>query len=457
MTIKNYDSILTSGRNKLQEIFENYMEEINFMTETNQLNINNAEEQMLKFLKMIKKFLTILTGDLFSNYTVENNDKKIYKNGEKYKLSKKNAQINILTLLGKMEIERDYYFSYAKREGFGITDELFEIKKGHHMTNGVTETITYAAQKDGSFKEASDSIEKYLDLKINPTTIQKISKEVGEVVFKNDIRESEDIKNNEEYYKQNLYHEKAEKLYVFADGSMICMTGKNNWKEIKLGLVVKGNKVTNINMDNMQISEREYVSYLGNKDEFKKLLYTSALKAGYNNGTKVICIGDGAQWIRNMFEELFPNCITILDYYHFEENVGKYAKYVFKNDEVAAKKWINNIIELSFNNKSEDIVKEIKKIEYKNEDKPSDVPNLLNYISERKDQILYGHFREKNYIIGSGAIESGNKLVLQRRLKQSGMHWNTNGAQYIAALRTKYKSNLWNRVIYNIENLYKTS
>ena len=40
----------------------------------------------------------------------------------------------------------------------------------------------------------------------------------------------------------------------------------------------------------------------------------------------------------------------------------------------------------------------------------------------------------------SGAIESGNKLVLQRRLKQAGMHWSSDGAQYIAALRTKYKS-----------------
>lgn len=434
------------------------MSEIEFMAETDQLNINSAEEHMLKVVKMFKKFLVLLMGNLFSNVDM-NEDNKINKEGVKYKLLKKNSRISVLTLLGKIDIERDYYFSYLKGEGFGETDELFEITKGHLMTNGITETISYAAQKDGSFKEASESIEKYLDLEINSTTIQKISEGVGETVFNEDKDEAHRILSNNENIEKscelNVFREKAKKLFVFADGSMICMNEKNLWKEIKLGLVVNNENVEYINMDNMKISEREYVSYLGNKDEFKKLLYSAVLKAGYYDETEIICIGDGAKWIWNMFEELFPNCIKILDYYHFDENLNKYAKYVFQNDEIRVKKWTTKIKELAFENRSNDIIKEIQKIDIDLSNKPSDIPNLLTYISEKKDLIKYGYFKEKNYIIGSGAIESGNKLVLQRRLKQAGMHWSSDGAQYIAALRTKYKSKLWNKVIYTIENIYK--
>lgn len=460
MRIKNYDIIVSSGKEKLQQIFDNFMNEIGFMVETDQLNINSAEEQMLKVVKMFKKYLTLLMGDLFSNVEM-NEGNRIYKDGVKYKLSKKNSHISILTLLGEMDIERNYYFSYSKGEGFGITDELLEITKGHLMTNGMTETISYAAQKDGSFKEASESIDKYLDLDVSSTTIQKISEEVGEVIFDQDIEEAKKILSNNENAgnncESNIFQKKAEKLFVFADGSMICMDEKNLWKEIKLGLVVNNENVDYINMDNMKISEREYVSYLGNKDEFKKLLYSAVLKAGYYDQTEIICIGDGAKWIWNMFEELFPNCIKILDYYHFDENLYKYAKYVFKNDEIKIKKWTSKIKELAFENRSNDIIKEIQNIDVDLSNKPSDVPNLLTYISEKKDLIKYGYFKEKNYIIGSGAIESGNKLVLQRRLKQAGMHWSSDGAQHIAALRTKYKSKLWNKVIYAIENIYKAS
>jgi hypothetical protein len=460
MIIKNYNDILSSGKENLQQIFDNFTNELGFMAETDQLNINSAEEHMLKAVKMFKKYLVLLMGNLFSNVEM-NESNKIYKEGIRYKLLKKNAHISILTLLGKIDIERDYYFSYSKGEGFGIIDELLEIKKGHLMTNGMTETISYAAQKDGSFKEASESIDKYLDLDISSTTIQKISEGVGGVVFNQDMKEAERILLNNENVGNNfevdIYREKAEKLFVFADGSMICMNEKNHWKEIKLGLVVNNKNVDYINMDNMKISEREYVSYLGNKDEFKKLLYSAVLKAGYHDDTEIICIGDGAKWIWNMFEELFPNCIKILDYYHFDENLYKYAKYVYQNDEIKIKKWTSKIKELAFENRSDDIIKEIQKIDIDLSNKPSDIPNLLTYITEKKDLIRYGYFKEKNYIIGSGAIESGNKLVLQRRLKQAGMHWSSNGAQYIAALRTKYKSKLWNKVIYTIENIHKAS
>jgi hypothetical protein len=49
----------------------------------------------------------------------------------------------------------------------------------------------------------------------------------------------------------------------------------------------------------------------------------------------------------------------------------------------------------------------------------------------------------KGYFIGSGAVESGNKVVLQKRLKGHGMRWNPDTAQTLLTLKAKYESELW--------------
>ncbi|MDR1966732.1 MAG: hypothetical protein LBQ36_08480, partial [Synergistaceae bacterium] len=59
--------------------------------------------------------------------------------------------------------------------------------------------------------------------------------------------------------------------------------------------------------------------------------------------------------------------------------------------------------------------------------------------------IDYAGYVKKGYFIGSGAVGSGNKVVLQQRLKQSGMRWNTETAQNLLSLKAKQASLLWHQ------------
>lgn len=76
--------------------------------------------------------------------------------------------------------------------------------------------------------------------------------------------------------------------------------------------------------------------------------------------------------------------------------------------------------------KKDKAIKILKKEDYSN--LPIGVSNILGDVTNNIDKIDY---KEKGYFVGSGAIESGNKVVLQRRCKQAGMRWSVNGAQYI--------------------------
>ncbi|MDR1319947.1 MAG: hypothetical protein LBK56_00750, partial [Gracilibacteraceae bacterium] len=77
----------------------------------------------------------------------------------------------------------------------------------------------------------------------------------------------------------------------------------------------------------------------GSAGEFKKHLFACAVRNGYGEYKETVLLSDGATWIRNMKDELFPDAQQILDYYHLCENVSNYAKQIFKMDEKLYKPW----------------------------------------------------------------------------------------------------------------------
>ena len=73
--------------------------------------------------------------------------------------------------------------------------------------------------------------------------------------------------------------------------------------------------------------------------------------------------------------------------------------------------------------------------------------SLLTYLKNNQTRMLYKTFRDQGLAIGSGAIESAHRTVIQKRLKQSGQRWTIDGAQKIMDLRVVNASKQWHRVV----------
>ena len=145
-----------------------------------------------------------------------------------------------------------------------------------------------------------------------------------------------------------------------------------------------------------------------------------------------------------MGNEIFPDAIQILDYFHLEENVYEYAKAIFKNKEEKYKPWAEMIMKYINNYQIEKALLEIEK--FSKLKLSTGIVDLSVYINNNIDKINYKEYKTKDYFIGSGPIESGNKTVLQKRLKQAGMRWSPETAQPLLTLRAKVESGLWNEV-----------
>jgi hypothetical protein len=58
----------------------------------------------------------------------------------------------------------------------------------------------------------------------------------------------------------------------------------------------------------------------------------------------------------------------------------------------------------------------------------------------------YHWFRQCGLFVGSGVVEAGCKTVIGQRLKLSGMHWTTVGADAITTLRCQQASRPEDRI-----------
>lgn len=189
---------------------------------------------------------------------------------------------------------------------------------------------------------------------------------------------------------------------------------------------------------------REYVATTEGVDTFREKLLYIMMKNGLKEAANVVFISDGATWIGKTRDEYMPNAFRILDLYHLKENAMKFGQHVFGNKADLYQPWWKEVCQQLENGKWEEVLARPEIAVYKEDkDAPKGVVNLQHYIYNNREAIDYPTYRDKGFFVGSGAIESGNKTVLQKRLKLVGMRWCMTSAEGLLALRSKMKSDTW--------------
>ncbi|SDE04185.1 hypothetical protein SAMN04487894_1231, partial [Niabella drilacis] len=80
--------------------------------------------------------------------------------------------------------------------------------------------------------------------------------------------------------------------------------------------------------------------------------------------------------------------------------------------------------------------------------KTQEAQKLIDYYESNKTRMNYPLYKTIGAgLIGSGAIESAHRTVVQKRLKQSGQRWSRNGAQNMLYLRVTKKNQQWSKIV----------
>ena len=289
--------------------------------------------------------------------------------------------------------------------------------------------MTYCGQLD-SYEKSSEVLKEMLHIEVCEAQIYRVTDFYGKAVAAtvNEAPVLSPVKSEEV-------------MYVEADGCMI-LTREDGWGEVKVGRLFKSSDCLHAEGKPGWISHSQYTAHLGSHKEFTKTMDSLIDKYG-RLGNRLVFVSDGAAWIKNWIEDAFPKAVSILDYYHVCEHLHEFSGSTFTN-KTKEKLWTDKQKEWLLKGKVKTVISNIKRI-----GKNSKAANeLINYYSKNKDRMNYQDYVKIGCgIIGSGAIESAHRTLVQKRMKQSGQRWSCKGAQHMLNLRVVRKNNDWNKII----------
>ncbi len=204
-----------------------------------------------------------------------------------------------------------------------------------------------------------------------------------------------------------------------------------DWQEARLSLAYRAGSLA-----------KHYQATLQEVEVAGAQLLECARQAGAGQASRIHCVGDGAAWIVRQVEERFgEQGHYLIDFYHVSEYLAKAAEAITSRPQ----EWRRSQQERLKRNQGGKVVAELTPHleEEEDEDGQAPVRACWRYLNNRLENLDYKEAIEAGLPIGSGEIESGNRSVIQARLKRSGAWWKEENAEAMLALRTLRASGQW--------------
>jgi len=162
----------------------------------------------------------------------------------------------------------------------------------------------------------------------------------------------------------------------------------------------------------------------------------------------VAAVSDGATWIQELIDEQCPEAVRILDFPHAVGSLSRAAQAAWGVGRREAAVWLDEWTPTLKKETPEEVIAAIRTLPAPTSEASKKKRTAVRYLTTRLDQIRYADFQEQGYPIGSGIVESANKLVIEQRMKGSrvpacGCHWAPVTINPILALRGRLCSGQW--------------
>ena len=103
--------------------------------------------------------------------------------------------------------------------------------------------------------------------------------------------------------------------------------------------------------------------------------------------------------------------MQILDYYHLSERLQGVALAQFYDDPLQEREWVEATKPRLFFGYLDWVLLDLERMEPRDEEASEAIWKLRGYLKENQGRVQYGSLRRRGYPIGSGGIESANKLI----------------------------------------------
>jgi len=316
-------------------------------------------------------------------------------------------------------------------------------------TRGVRKRISKCAALLGSFQDAAQTTGELLRFKISTSRTRKITLDEGARILKLSPMKSPVF--DREQVVPGTCTSVEETLTISVDGTGVPCTKADTegtrghdgnpakTREMKIGMVGKYKWLDKNRVPVLPADKRQYVVTYMDCDAIGKKILDLARVLGHGTVARVQFIGDGAHWIAAIAADLFKGAEFTIDFMHA---AGYLNTLCVALDTVNHERLFKMARGIMKRYSADTALKYLKK---KHPERiaalTQDEQKAYAYLDTRSKNMEYGRLRKEGFMIGSGHIEAGCKMLVATRCKLPGMHWRHKNSAYIVAIRAAIRSN----------------
>ena len=348
---------------------------------------------------------------------------------------------------------------------FSPLDRELELLQGEFSPTLVEHMVRLGARI--TFGPAAKEIFQFTRVDVSKPTVRRDAEKAGRAYVEVQTAQLEAIERDLPEASQG-----PDLQQLSVDGAMVPLVG-GEWAEVKtLAIGTVGEPVLVKGEWEVHTGELSYFSRMTDHETFGRLATVETHRRGTESAGKVCAVNDGADWEQGFVDLHRPDAVRILDWGHATEHLSAGAQAVLGAGTAEVSEWLSvQLHELKHGDPEKVLLAlrelrdsllvhagtgsggegaegmngaaEVFEVVAGREQSFKVVSQSLEYLEKRRDQIRYAEFIAAGYPIGSGAVESANKLVVEVRMKGAGMHWDRGHVDPMVALRDALCSDRW--------------
>ena len=354
--------------------------------------------------------------------------------GQRTPVKARDRERTVRSLSGPITFRRNYHYCEGCKRGFYPVDRLLDLPEEGELTGEMEKRALDFAIND-VYGEGAARWNLHYHEPISDNLLRRVAARVGEQCA------AADQGRLQECLKPRAALA-ADVLVVQTDGSMIPIRGDEPWKEAKVGIVYRHDVVERAPAP----SSARYVSVIGGLAEFAPVLEEALEVENIDECGAVVWLGDGAVCNWRLADHLAPDATQILDWHHAVEHAVDCGKILLGEESPWLPLWQETCERLLAAGNPDAVIAQVNacKTEARHRrDKVacSDaIDDLVRYYTNNAERMEYAHYRARGFPIGTGAVESAHRHVLQARMKRAGQRWALRCARRMARLRAAYRT-----------------
>jgi hypothetical protein len=347
----------------------------------------------------------------------------------------------IVSLVGMVRLSRCYYHCRHCHHGHFPWDETLRLSQ--RLSPGAREVICLAGIQESFGKAAGRTLRKLAGICLSESTVERTTETTGTGL-------GEQLQDGTVFGPARPYdwHKDARGqtcAYVSLDATGILMQGnagaKVDGRMVYVGMIY--NPQPRQPEEEALSKPCDGVRYLAGHYSLNDLgqqMRRQGAQVGMDAADAWIALSDGGNGLEGFIDVHFPRAVKIVDFHHVTGHLADFAK-VFRPGP-QAERLLHAWCHILKHAGGAQMIKVIERLDRKkmSPETQAKQEGLLNYLRNHVGRMDYPTYLKNGWQIGSGAIESACKTVVNQRLCLGGMRWGEDGSDAVAHLRALYRS-----------------